>query len=84
MPRGRRRRRRSRRELEPAVVDALRRAGLYDEVGADLDHPALRLSGGQQQRLCIARALAVEPGGAAARRAVLGAGPDLHRDDRAS
>jgi phosphate transport system ATP-binding protein len=58
---GRRRRRRSRRELEPEVVDALRRAGLHDEVGSDLDHPALRLSGGQQQRLCIARALAVKP-----------------------
>jgi phosphate transport system ATP-binding protein len=55
------RRRRSRRELEPAVVDALTRAGLYEEVAADLDHPALRLSGGQQQRLCIARALAARP-----------------------
>jgi phosphate transport system ATP-binding protein len=53
--------RRGRRELEPAVVDALRRAGLHDEVADDLDHPALRLSGGQQQRLCIARALAVRP-----------------------
>jgi phosphate transport system ATP-binding protein len=53
--------RRGRRELEPAVVEALRRAGLYEEVKADLDHPALRLSGGQQQRLCIARALAVKP-----------------------
>ena len=49
------------RELEPQVVDALRRAGLYDEVAGDLDRPALRLSGGQQQRLCIARALAVRP-----------------------
>jgi phosphate transport system ATP-binding protein len=58
---GRRRRRRSRRELEPEVIDALRRAGLYEEVAADLEHPALRLSGGQQQRLCIARALAVKP-----------------------
>jgi phosphate transport system ATP-binding protein len=58
---GRRRRRRSRRELEPEVVAALRRAGLYEEVAADLDHPALRLSGGQQQRLCIARGLAVKP-----------------------
>ena len=50
-----------RRELEPAVVDALRRAGLYDELGGDLDRPALRLSGGQQQRLCIARAIATRP-----------------------
>ncbi len=50
-----------RRELEPLVIDALRRAGLYDEVGDDLDRPALRLSGGQQQRLCIARAIAMRP-----------------------
>jgi phosphate transport system ATP-binding protein len=55
------RKRHSRRELEPKVIDALRRAGLYEEVAGDLDHPALRLSGGQQQRLCIARALAVQP-----------------------
>jgi len=48
-------------ELRPAVIDALQRAGLYDEVAEDLDHPALRLSGGQQQRLCIARSLAVRP-----------------------
>ncbi len=58
---GRRRKRRSRRELEPEVIAALQRAGLYEEVAADLDHPALRLSGGQQQRLCIARGLAVKP-----------------------
>jgi phosphate transport system ATP-binding protein len=50
-----------RREVEPAVIDALRRAGLYDEVADDLGKSALRLSGGQQQRLCIARALAVKP-----------------------
>ena len=50
-----------RRELEPAVIEALSRAGLYDEVAEDLNHPALRLSGGQQQRLCIARALAAQP-----------------------
>jgi phosphate transport system ATP-binding protein len=56
-----RRRRRGKADLRPRVVDALQRAGLYDEVAADLDHPALRLSGGQQQRLCIARALAVGP-----------------------
>jgi len=58
--RGRRRRRRTP-ELEEAVADALRRAGLYEEVAGDLDRPALKLSGGQQQRLCIARALAVQP-----------------------
>jgi phosphate transport system ATP-binding protein len=58
---GARRKRRSRKELEPRVIDALRRAGLYEEVAGNLDHPALRLSGGQQQRLCIARALAVKP-----------------------
>jgi phosphate transport system ATP-binding protein len=48
-------------ELQPAVIDALQRCGLYDEVKADLSHPALRLSGGQQQRLCIGRSLAVGP-----------------------
>jgi phosphate transport system ATP-binding protein len=55
------RRRPRRRELEPLVIDALQRAGLYDEVRNDLDRPALRLSGGQQQRLCIARAIAPRP-----------------------
>jgi phosphate transport system ATP-binding protein len=54
-------RRPSRKVVEPQVVTALQRAGLYDEVAENLDHPALRLSGGQQQRLCIARALAVQP-----------------------
>jgi phosphate transport system ATP-binding protein len=57
--RGRRRRRSAR--LQRAVVEALQRAGLYDEVADDLERSALRLSGGQQQRLCIARALAAEP-----------------------
>jgi phosphate transport system ATP-binding protein len=55
------RKRPRRRELEPLVVEALRRAGLYDEVRDNLDAPALRLSGGQQQRLCIARAIAPRP-----------------------
>ena len=50
-----------RHELREPVEDALRRAGLWDEVAGNLDHPALRLSGGQQQRLCIARALAAGP-----------------------
>jgi phosphate transport system ATP-binding protein len=54
-------RRPSKKVVEPQVVTALQRAGLYDEVAENLDHPALRLSGGQQQRLCIARALAVQP-----------------------
>ncbi len=57
--RGRKRRKRD--DLLPEVLDALRRAGLYEEVAGNLDHPALRLSGGQQQRLCIARALAARP-----------------------
>jgi phosphate transport system ATP-binding protein len=48
-------------ELHAPVVDALERAGLYDEVADNLSHAALRLSGGQQQRLCIARSLAAQP-----------------------
>jgi phosphate transport system ATP-binding protein len=47
--------------VEPLVEDALRRAGLWEEVKDKLDAPALRLSGGQQQRLCIARAIATRP-----------------------
>ncbi len=47
--------------VQPYVEEALRRAGLWDEVKDDLDRPALRLSGGQQQRLCIARAIATRP-----------------------
>ncbi len=56
-----RRRRARRSQLEPKVREALRRAGLHEEVAEDLDRPALALSGGQQQRLCIARALAADP-----------------------
>ncbi len=47
--------------LAAIVEDALRKAGLWDEVKDRLRASALELSGGQQQRLCIARALAVEP-----------------------
>ncbi len=54
-------RRQRKKALEPAVHSALSRAGLFEEVKDNLDHPALKLSGGQQQRLCIARALAAEP-----------------------
>ncbi len=56
-----RRRRERRSQLEEEVREALRRAGLHDEVAEDLDRSALALSGGQQQRLCIARALAAQP-----------------------
>jgi phosphate transport system ATP-binding protein len=48
-------------ELQSRGEDALRRAGLWDEVKDRLGHPGGGLSGGQQQRLCIARALAVQP-----------------------
>jgi phosphate transport system ATP-binding protein len=50
-----------REELDDGVVDALRHAGLWEEVEEILDAPGTSLSGGQQQRLCIARALAVRP-----------------------
>ncbi len=48
-------------ELVARGEEALRLAGLWDEVKDRLSHPGGRLSGGQQQRLCIARALAVQP-----------------------
>src|SRR2546421_6518810 len=44
------------------VEQSLREAALWDEVKDRLEKPGTSLSGGQQQRLCIARALAVEPG----------------------
>ena len=52
----------SRIAIRDTVEHALRRAGLWDEVKDRLQASALGLSGGQQQRLCIARALAVDPG----------------------
>lgn len=51
-----------RRELDELVETSLRRAALWDEVNDRLGSSAIGLSGGQQQRLCIARALANEPG----------------------
>jgi phosphate transport system ATP-binding protein len=51
----------ARQELDRIAEDALRRAGLWDEVKDRLRQSALALSGGQQQRLCIARALANQP-----------------------
>ncbi len=55
------RRRPRRSALEQPVEEALRRAGLWDEVRDSLGRSALSLSGGQQQRLCIARSLAAQP-----------------------
>ncbi len=44
------------------VEMSLKRVGLWEEVRERLNDPATGLSLGQQQRLCLARALAVEPG----------------------
>lgn len=52
---------RSASEREGRIEDALRQAGLWDEVRDRLGTPALALSGGQQQRLCIARAIVLAP-----------------------
>ncbi|MGR9116253.1 MAG: phosphate ABC transporter ATP-binding protein [Gammaproteobacteria bacterium] len=48
-------------ELNRVMQRVLEDVGLWGEVKARLDSPALSLSGGQQQRLCIARALALRP-----------------------
>jgi phosphate transport system ATP-binding protein len=48
--------------LDDLVERSLRQAALWDEVKDKLHHSAYELSGGQQQRLCIARAIALQPG----------------------
>jgi phosphate transport system ATP-binding protein len=53
--------RRAKAALRAKVEQALRSAGLWDEVSNRLAEPGAGLSGGQQQRLCIARSLAVDP-----------------------
>lgn len=47
--------------LRERAENALKDAGLWEEVKHKLNRPASGLSGGQQQRLCIARAIALEP-----------------------
>ncbi len=49
-------------ETDRIVETSLRKAGLWNEVKDWLGQPGTGLSGGQQQRLCIARAIAVNPG----------------------
>ena len=51
-----------RRASSALVEEVLRHAALWDEVKDRLDSPAGQLSIGQQQRLCLARALAIQPG----------------------
>ena len=48
-------------DVDHAVVEALKAAGLWEEVSDSLSQSALDLSLGQQQRLCIARSLAIAP-----------------------
>ena len=47
--------------LDEIVENALKKAGLFEEVKDRMTHSGTSLSGGQQQRLCIARAIAVNP-----------------------
>ncbi|MGB7288179.1 MAG: phosphate ABC transporter ATP-binding protein PstB [Salaquimonas sp.] len=49
-------------DMEEIVVTSLKRAGLFEEIKDRMNEPGTGLSGGQQQRLCIARAIAVQPG----------------------
>jgi phosphate transport system ATP-binding protein len=49
-------------KLDETVERSLKSAALWDEVMDRLQASALGLSGGQQQRLCIARAIANQPG----------------------
>ena len=48
-------------ECDDLVEQALRDAGLWEEVKDKLSGSGTALSGGQQQRLCIARTIAVKP-----------------------
>ena len=48
-------------KLQEIVIDALKKAALYDEVKDRLHDSASGLSDGQKQRLCIARCIANNP-----------------------
>lgn len=52
----------SKKSMPDLVEKSLRQAALWEEVKDRLQASALSLSGGQQQRLCIARAIAMDPG----------------------
>jgi phosphate transport system ATP-binding protein len=51
----------SKTDLDQIVVNALKKASLFEEVKDRMNDTGTGLSGGQQQRLCIARAIAVGP-----------------------
>ncbi|WP_241156878.1 phosphate ABC transporter ATP-binding protein PstB [Bacillus sp. FJAT-42376] len=51
----------SKKDLDQAVEESLKKAALWDEVKDRLHTSALALSGGQAQRLCIARTIAMKP-----------------------
>jgi len=53
---------RDRHVLQESAERSLKQAALWEEVKDRLNESALGLSGGQMQRLCIARAIAVNPG----------------------
>lgn len=53
---------RDKRILDEVVETSLKKAALWNEAKDILSRNAMKLSGGQQQRLCIARAIALEPG----------------------
>ena len=69
-------------DMDEIVERALRRAALWDEVKDRLKTNAFGMSGGQQQRLCIARCARGRARRHPHGRAVLGARPDLDRQDR--